>query len=80
MSGVLQRYDWHGGTRPLGDLFVVHKGRREACCALTTHVLGWELRLSAGNDFLQSKVCKTQDEVLETAEAWKAVLIEKGWQ
>jgi hypothetical protein len=42
-------------------------------------VLGWELRLTAGDEFLQSKVCKTEDEVLETGEQWKAALLEKGW-
>jgi hypothetical protein len=27
----------------------------------------------------RSQVCRTQDEVLDTTEQWKAAMIEKGW-
>jgi hypothetical protein len=37
------------------------------------------LKLLAGDELLQSQVCKSQDEVLTTGEQWKAAMIEKGW-
>ena len=46
---------------------------------LTTHELGWELRLMT-SDLLRSQVCRTSDEVLQTHEAWKAAMITKGWK
>jgi hypothetical protein len=43
---VLQRSDWYGESKPLGDVFRLHKercGRQlEAVCRLVTHQLGWE--------------------------------------
>jgi hypothetical protein len=53
---------------------------REAVCRPLSHQFGWELRLGAGGQLLQSHVCRSQDEVLTTAESWKAAMLEKGWQ
>lgn len=39
-----------------------------------------ELRLTAGTELLQSHVCRSQMEVIETQEQWKAAMLEKGWQ
>lgn len=81
MIEVLQRYDWHGSPRELGDVFVLTKNRRNARCVLLRHQFGWELRLFIGNqdDVVQSQVCRTRDEVLTAGEQWKAAPIEKGW-
>ena len=80
-ADVLQRLTWNGTPQELGDLFVLHKGSDHptARCELMTHVLGWECRLLIGKELLQSKVCKSQDDVLSTGEEWKAAMIEKGW-
>ncbi len=61
---------------------MVRKNGVEARCVLRSHQLGWELCLQTGlnRNFLQNKVCRSQDEVLATGEEWKAALIEKGWQ
>ncbi len=79
---VLQRPDWHGSPVHLGELFMVRKNQVEARCVLRSHQFGWELCLQVGlnRDFLQTKVCRTRDEVLTTGEEWKAQMIEKGWQ
>jgi hypothetical protein len=79
---VLQRPDWHGTPRELGDLFVLHKDRREARAQLLTHQLGWEVRLLIGAqvELVQSQVCRTQEEVLSTGEQWKAAMMEKAWR
>jgi hypothetical protein len=78
---VLQRPDWHGTSRELGDLFVLHKNRREARAVIVTHQLGWEVRLLVGAqlEVVQTQVCRTQEDVLSTGEQWKAAMLEKGW-
>ena len=78
---VLQRLDWHGTPIELGDLFRLHKNRREARAALFTHQLGREVRLLVGSqlEVVQTQVCRDQEEVLVTGEWWKQAMIEKGW-
>lgn len=77
----LQRSNWHGSPVDLGEVFIVKKNRREATCKLRTHQFGWELLLFIGAqaEVVQSQVCRSQDEVLDTSEQWKAAMIEKGW-
>ncbi len=79
---VLQRPEWHGTPRELGDLFIVRKNRREARATLFTHQLGWELGLLIGAqlEIVQTQVCRTQEEVFTTGEQWKAAMREKGWR
>ena len=83
MIQVLQRPDWHGEPFAVGDLFLLHKDKCgepiEAACRLVTHQLGWELRLEIAGSLQRSEVCRSQDEVLDTSEQWKAAMIEKGW-
>jgi hypothetical protein len=80
---VLQRPAWTGEPKVLGDTFRVHKDRGgqllEAACRLVTHQLGWELRLEMAGSLQRSQVCRTQDDVLDTTEPWKAAMVEKGW-
>ena len=78
---VLQRLDWHGSAVELGELFVLTKNKRKARCVLLSHQFGWELRLFVGSqlEVVQSQVCRTQEEVLDTSEQGKAAMIEKGW-
>ena len=77
---VLQRDDWRDGPRKQGETFKLTKGRKRAACELWSHPLGWELRLMAGSELLQSQVCRSQDEALDTSDQWKKAMIEKGWQ
>jgi hypothetical protein len=80
---VLQRRDWNGEPVIVGDAFRVHKARAgrqlEAVCHVVTHALGWELRLEVEGSLQRSQVCRTQDEVLDMSEAWKAAMLAKGW-
>ena len=71
---------WHGTPIEVGDLFRLHKTRREARAALFTHQLGWEVRLLVGSqlEVVQTQVCRDQEEVLATGEEWKGN-DEKGW-
>lgn len=79
---ALQRPDWYGSPVHLGELFMVRKNGVEARCILRSHQFGWELCLQVGlnREFLQTQVCRTKDEVLDTSEQWKVAMIEKGWQ
>lgn len=72
--------EWDGKPFAVGDLFVLTKGTCTARCALQTHPLGLELRLSAGSELLQSLVCGRQEDVLSTSERWRAAMQEKGWR
>ena len=76
---TLDRYDYYRGPKALADEWTVSREQLRMRCALSTHRLGWELRLTAGSNFLRSHVCKTQTEVFETSSAWKAEAISKGW-
>ena len=78
---VLQRFDWHGESRALGELFAMKKGSRSAVCSLVSHQLGWECRLYVGrqDEIVQTQVCRTEEEVFTTGEQWKAALRLKGW-
>jgi hypothetical protein len=44
-----------------------------------TPPLGWELRLEAAGEMIQTQVCRSQEEWVRTFEQWKAAMIEKGW-
>jgi hypothetical protein len=79
---ALQRPNWNGTLKELGDLFRLQKNRCTARAVLFTHQLGFEVRLLVGAqlEVVQTQVCRSQDEVLSTGEQWKAAMTEKGWQ
>lgn len=79
-----QREFWDGTPAPLGAGWRLHKsicGRaRQAVFELWSHQLGWELRLVAdGGDCRRSQVCRSQDELLDVTERWKAAMVGRGW-
>lgn len=76
---TLDRYDFYRGPKSLADEWTLTRDHLKLRCALSTHRLGWELRLTAGSNFLRSHVCKTQKEVFDTSGAWKAEAIGQGW-
>jgi hypothetical protein len=77
---VLQRLWWDGEPRHQADWFRLTKGTRNAVCAMFSHQLGWELRLTIDGELIQSQVCRSDEEVLSTWENWLAAMKEKGWQ
>jgi hypothetical protein len=80
---VLHRDDWTGEPVELGHFFRLHKTRAgrqlEAVCRLISHPLGWELMLEIAGSLQRSQVCRSQDEVLDTGEAWRAAMEREGW-
>jgi hypothetical protein len=77
---VLQRPDWHGSPFDLGELFIVKKNGRQATCKLRSHQFGWELLLFVGAhiEVVQTQVCRSQGEVLDTGEHCPPVLFFAG--
>ena len=77
---VLQRPHWHGTPIELGDLFRLHKNRREARAALFTDQRGWEVQLPIGSqlEVVQTQVCRDQQEVLPTWEQRKTAMDRMG--
>jgi hypothetical protein len=55
------------------------RGPHRAICTQWTHALGHELRLDIMCNLVRSHVCRTEDEVLQTQDAWRAALEAKGW-
>lgn len=78
---TLTRYDAWRGVEPIGDWFVLTRDGRQARCEIRTHPLGWELRLigAARDGFEPTHVCRTEREVFDTGDEWKAKMVEKGW-
>ena len=79
MPATLARYDYYHGPKALADLWTMSRGSVKLRCALSTHQLGWELRLTAGSNFLRSQVCKSEPAVFDSAEAWRKEASDKGW-
>jgi hypothetical protein len=77
---VLQRPGWRGEARNLGDAFRLYKGKRLAVCELWSHQSGWELRFSVAGHMLATRVCRSQEDVFDTYDAWRAIMMERGWR
>jgi hypothetical protein len=67
----LQRLPPDGRRNAWPNSFRVRKAAGSRWCDLWSHPLGWEVRLFAAGQVVQSRVCRTQDEVLTTMEVWK---------
>ena len=73
--------NWYGTPVELGDGFHSQEEPSRGDMRATVHQSGWGLRLFIGRDeIVQTRVFRSQDEVLTTAEQWKAAMMEKGWQ
>ena len=75
----LKRYDYYKGPQRLGELWTLSRSSLTMRCALSTHRLGWELRLTAGASFSRSQVCRSETEVDATSRAWETEARAKGW-
>ena len=79
LPAALQRYDYYQGPKSLGDVWTLAKEKLKLRCALATHRLGRELRLTAGANCLRSQVCRSEQEVFDTQTAWRSEALAKGW-
>lgn len=76
---VFRTYDPHRGIEPVCDLFELRKGAWTLVCRLTTHALGWELRLYLNRELHRSEVAKTDNGVLDLRDSWRGAWEAKGW-
>lgn len=81
MTSGFVAYDPQLGPFQIGDMWVMTKlGGHRARCAISTHPLGWELRILQGDNLLRSQVCKTQPDVFDVADDWKHEYTKNGWR
>jgi hypothetical protein len=67
------------GRKRLSSAWIVHKGHKTAECVVWSHVLGWELRLTAGAELLQSHVC-SHEELVKLCRDLRDAMLAKGWE
>lgn len=80
MASGFRPFDAIQGIETLVDMWNLAKDGKRLTCAILTHPLGWELKVRSGHDeFLRSEVCKDHGQVFDTADAWKAEAIAKGF-
>ncbi len=63
----------------MADVWTLQRGTVTLRCTLATNPLGWELRLSKGNNLQRSQVCKTEDAVFDTSDTRRQEAGKKGW-
>jgi hypothetical protein len=79
MPSGLTPYNPDLGVYLIGDIWRLSNGVREVACRVSTHPFGWELRVESKDELARSQVCRSQKEVFDTADAWKAEAEAKGW-
>jgi hypothetical protein len=79
MNPTPQREYWIDEQADLGDAWTLRKGDKVARCVLWSHLFGWKLKLTIADEFIRTQVCRSSEEILNTHEAWKAAMLEKGW-
>ena len=60
-------------------MWTLKKSKREATCTLSTHPLGWELKVQVSDELMRSEVRKSEPAVFDTSDAWKSQWAAKGW-
>ena len=75
----LKKYDYYLGAKAIGDLWSISRGALTMRCGVSTHRLGWELRLTSSSSFSRAQICKAETEVFSTADLWLAEAKSKGW-
>lgn len=60
-------------------MWTLTKGPHRLRCVVCSHPRGWELRTVTRTALKRSHVTKSQSEVRNLAEAWKAEAAQEGW-
>ena len=81
MDNLLPRFAWDGHQRERAVWWTLRRGSgpQRAICRMLTHPLGHELRLELRGKLVASEVCRSDETVLSTQEAWRGALEAKGW-
>ncbi len=70
---------WNGEAKFVSDVWRLRKDRRLAVCALWTHPIGAEARVTVDGDFLRTEAKRNGLELVDLALEWKQQFQEKGW-
>jgi hypothetical protein len=76
---TLRPYDAHRRVEILEDLWTLKRKGRTLRVQLRAHPLGWELQALVGGELHRSQVAKTEQDVSDVSEKWKAEALAKGW-
>ncbi len=76
---TLRLYDAHRKVEILDDLWTLKRQGHTLRVQLRTHPLGWELVALVGGELHRSQVAKTDQDVSDVSEKWKAEAFAKGW-
>jgi hypothetical protein len=78
---VVQRFAWDGQPLEVAVWCTLRRGGgpQRAICRMFTHQFGHELRLEVKGQLVESRVCRTDDDVLNQQEGWRTALEAKGW-
>lgn len=60
--------------------WTLHKGARTAECVVWSHQFGLELRVTIGDELIQSAVIRSQEDLIATQESWRAAFETKAWK
>jgi hypothetical protein len=63
MKMTPQRENLKAPLKQLDDVFLMRKGDHVATCELWTHAFGWECRLFAGAEMIDTQVCRNDAEI-----------------
>jgi hypothetical protein len=77
---VFQRFAWDGQPREVAICWTRRgSGPQRAVCRMFTHQFGHELRLEVKRQQVESKVCRTDEEILTQQDRWRQALEARGW-
>jgi hypothetical protein len=76
---TLRLYDAYRKVEILDDLWTLKRKGHTLRVQLRTHPLGWELQALVGGELHRSQVAKTEPDVFDVSEKWKAEAFAKGW-
>jgi len=75
----LRPYNADRRVEILDDLWTLKRKDHTLRVQVRTHPLGWELAAFVGGQLHRSQVAKTEPEVADVSEKWKAEAFAKGW-
>lgn len=80
-SGRIFQNRFDGIVREQAVWWTVSRGPKSAhvVCRMFTHPLGHELRLELSGRLQVSHVCRTDEEIVECQQRWRATLESEGW-
>lgn len=76
---TLRPYNDSRKVEILGDLWAMTRKGSSLRVQARTHPLGWELVAFVAGEMHRSQVAKTEPEVFDLSDKWKAEAVAKGW-